>query len=531
MILDSVGQLKDHPHERERVVVVGAGAIGLYAAAMLIEKGVQVVLVEAGGDHLGGFDPKTYESVGIASNGLKLGRSRSMGGTTNLWGGQLVEFMPVDFEGRDWLEHSRWPVTYADVARHFPETYERLGITPDQQSDEKVWSSVGAEQPPMGDEVEAFLTRWLRTPNFKVLYKQLIEEDPRLLVLRAHTLVGFEGGRTIEALRCVTDRDETVRVNGDTFIMAHGTIEIARVMLHAAQDEAWNAPWKGNDLVGAAFMDHLGGPIGTIKPADTKSFFKTYCTIAKKGDKYQPKVRLNNDLLAREPLYNIQGLFAFESSASEHLVYLKQFLKAAMRGKPVKNPGDVIKNSLAGVKYLFPLMWRYAVDHRVFVPSTSKIILQMQGEHAPTRDSRVRIDPSVRDAQGLPKVLLDWQLGGDEQASIIDFAKRVDASMQNAGLGRLEIEPALLANDPAFMRTLKDTYHQSGGAIMGEHDGDGVVDRDQKVFGTDNLYVAGSAVFRTVGNANTTFTALAMPTRLVHALPGVRTQEHAEATV
>jgi len=53
---------------------------------------------------------------------------------------------------------------------------------------------------------------------------------------------------------------------------------------------------------------------------------------------------------------------------------------------------------------------------------------------------------------------------------------------------------------------------------MGTSESDGVVDSDLRVFGTDNLYVAGASTFRTASNANTTFTALALGTRLVDHL-------------
>lgn len=526
MLLSSVDALKDHAPKGKRIAIVGSGAVGLYAASELAKRGVLAVVIEAGGSFLGGFDGESYASVGTKSDGLKLGRSRSLGGTTNLWGGQLVEFQPVDFEGREWLANSKWPIGYDDVARYYGPTYVNLDIPRETHSDDAVWASVSAKRPEMGPEVEAFLTRWLRVPNFATMYQQQIQSDPNLLVLTEHTLVGFEGAGAdakpgaVGALRIVDREGKTHRIEADAFVLAAGTIEISRLLLHAASDSGatWGAPWRDNTLVGASFMDHLGGKIGVIQPSNPKVFFNTFCTIAKAGRKYQPKVRIKNDVQARERIYNIQGLFAFESSASEHLVYLKQFLRAAVRSRKVSGVGDLFKNAAGGFKYLVPLMWRYAWDHRVFVPSTSKVWLQMQGEHAPVRESRVRIDTSVRDAQGLPKVLLDWRLAGDEQQSILSFAKRVDAAMKAGGFGSVAIEPALAAMDPKFMETLKDTYHQSGGTIMGENEHDGVVDRDQRVFGTENLYVAGSAVFRTVGNANTTMTALAMTTRLVEHL-------------
>jgi choline dehydrogenase-like flavoprotein len=69
--------------------------------------------------------------------------------------------------------------------------------------------------------------------------------------------------------------------------------------------------------------------------------------------------------------------------------------------------------------------------------------------------------------------------------------------------------------DPSFMATVKDTYHQAGGTVMGTSEREAVVDRDLKVFGTANLYVGGASTFRTVSNANTTFTALAFTTRMI----------------
>ncbi len=46
----------------------------------------------------------------------------------------------------------------------------------------------------------------------------------------------------------------------------------------------------------------------------------------------------------------------------------------------------------------------------------------------------------------------------------------------------------------------------------------GVVDADCKVFGTDNLYVAGAAVFPSASFANPTYTAMALAYRLSNHL-------------
>jgi choline dehydrogenase-like flavoprotein len=47
-----------------------------------------------------------------------------------------------------------------------------------------------------------------------------------------------------------------------------------------------------------------------------------------------------------------------------------------------------------------------------------------------------------------------------------------------------------------------------------------VVDRNCRVHGTDNLYIAGSSVFPTGGSANPTLNLLALAYRLVDHLQG-----------
>jgi choline dehydrogenase-like flavoprotein len=55
-------------------------------------------------------------------------------------------------------------------------------------------------------------------------------------------------------------------------------------------------------------------------------------------------------------------------------------------------------------------------------------------------------------------------------------------------------------------------------ARMANTPAEGVVDRELKVFGTRNLYVAGAAVYPTTGFANPTFTAIALGLRLADAI-------------
>jgi choline dehydrogenase-like flavoprotein len=65
---------------------------------------------------------------------------------------------------------------------------------------------------------------------------------------------------------------------------------------------------------------------------------------------------------------------------------------------------------------------------------------------------------------------------------------------------------------------MADAAHHMGTTRMGSSNRDGAVDKNCKVFGIANLYVAGSSVFPTGGNANPMLTILALSRRLASHL-------------
>jgi len=66
-----------------------------------------------------------------------------------------------------------------------------------------------------------------------------------------------------------------------------------------------------------------------------------------------------------------------------------------------------------------------------------------------------------------------------------------------------------------------DVVHPARATGMADCECEGAVDRHSKVFGIDNLYVAGSSVFPTCGHANPTLTIVALALRLADRLRSV----------
>jgi choline dehydrogenase-like flavoprotein len=521
MLLADLSSPRNIELDPDCVVVIGAGAVGIHLAVQLVQRGRQVLVLESGSRELEGFSPDTFEVAGRKHDGIQIGRSVALGGTSNLWGGQLVEFNPIDMNGRDWLAGSRWPVSFSELASYYPSTYEALGIDPIAQQDDAVWEEIGKPRPELGHETEVFLTRWMKIPNIAAHFGREVESNPKLLVVLNATVVGFEGhADRITGVSVLDNSGSQHILRGHDFVLSAGTIENVRLLLHTAEDRSWECPWRGNDNIGRFFQDHLGGRLAYIKPRNAKAFYEVFCTIVARGHKFQPKIRLCNDLLEREPLLSSQAWIAFESSIKENLIFLKQFFKAAAFSRQIGSLGELVRNAIACSRYMIPLMWKFIVEHRILIPSGSRISLTIQSEVQPMRESRITIDPSVRDHAGLSKVVLDWQLSGCEIDHILNFTRRVEQAFQDAGLADLDIDPALAAADPKFLENLHDTNHHAGGCVMGESEKDGVVDRNLRVFGTENLYAAGACVFRTCSDANVTFTAMTFATRLADHLAG-----------
>jgi choline dehydrogenase-like flavoprotein len=143
----------------------------------------------------------------------------------------------------------------------------------------------------------------------------------------------------------------------------------------------------------------------------------------------------------------------------------------------------------------------------------------VRAEQAPNPASRVTLAPT-RDALGVPHAALEWRRSELDKRTVRLMAERLGTELARRGLGRLEPAPWLYDGstawpvDPTVSSHPIGGYHHMGTTRMSNSPAQGVVDRDCRVHGYANLYVAGSSVFATAGWANPTLTILALAHRL-----------------
>ena len=99
------------------VAIAGAGAVGIALAVLLARQGVTVTLIEAGPvkPPIAFRKANQAKSVGREHLGLNEGRMKALGGTTRLWGGQLMAFGPGDLAGATYPGKRAWPISHNDL--------------------------------------------------------------------------------------------------------------------------------------------------------------------------------------------------------------------------------------------------------------------------------------------------------------------------------------------------------------------------------------------------------------------------------
>jgi hypothetical protein len=137
-------------------------------------------------------------------------------------------------------------------------------------------------------------------------------------------------------------------------------------------------------------------------------------------------------------------------------------------------------------------------------------------------DPRNRISLSdQRDSLGLPKLNIDFRFREHDASSVVRAHDLLDADLRMAGVGGLRWRDGQ-NREEAVLRSARDGYHQIGGAAMSVDPADGVVDRNCRVHGFDNLWIASSSVFPTSGQANPTLTIMALALRIAETVASLR---------
>ncbi len=502
------------------VCIMGAGAAGITMARELAGSELQVLLVESGDfeadqDTIALNDGKI---IGEPYPPLEMIRLRFFGGTTNHWGGHCRPLDAIDFEKREWVPNSGWPITRDDLEPYYRRAQEICELGP-YEYDPAVWV-LGLHELIAADPARWATRVWHYSPptRFGQKYRDDLGKASNVTVLLNANVVDIELNESASAvetfrLKALDGREATVKAR--VFVLAGGGIENPRLML--ASNKVMKAGvGNGHDLVGRYFMDHPEPLLGYAIPAyDFAQFGAYFHGVPGRVAAGEAKIRMmlgpTEGVQRERRMRNGTVAMGYGDSRAEGFLAYKEAREDLSLGEYGQ-----LGNALVGmVKDLDGLA--EGLYHRWRNQMVIWFLANIETE--PNPNSRVTLD-TERDALGSPKPVLDWRVTQGDKDDLRTMMRTLGEELSRIGFARVHIDDWLMDSSPTW-KDISLQYHNIGTTRMSHTPKTGVVDADCKVFGLANLYVAGSSVFATEGYANPTMTIVALAVRLAEHLKAV----------
>jgi choline dehydrogenase-like flavoprotein len=301
-------------------------------------------------------------------------------------------------------------------------------------------------------------------------------------------------------------------LQASTVVVCAGGIESARLLL-SSDNVMPQGLGNQKDLVGRFLMDHLRTTVAKFETVNNKAVinrFGMYRSRAVGGNLYQNGMRLSPTIQRSEQLLNCAIWVGEHIGQGDPWNSLEHLLRGQDNSR--EDLATVLKNS--------PLMARGLtarfITHRGIPRKLDALTLVAMCEQRPNPESRLTLSDR-RDRLGMRITRIDWRVS-EEEGRVL---RRI-AELAVEQFLRLGLEPPVLeewvVNGAMFPETTLDRAHPTGTTRMADDPARGVVNAKCQVHGIDGLFVAGSSVFPTAGQANPTQMIIALALRLADTL-------------
>lgn len=450
------------------VTIIGAGAAGITLALKLSSKGKKVALIEAGGLEWSEESQEVYKAktVGDPYFDLDVARLRYFGGTTNHWAGMCRTFEPEDFNRGYLGDQYKWPIVFEELDKYRVEACEILEISDyfhDEIASEGNVSSISFNFSPPVRFGEKYFARLVDNPLVHLFINSNLVD------------VTYSGTR-LTSIKIASYNGSSSYVASRNFVFAMGGIENSRYLLWL-KSKYGNRFLSDTSPIGSYWMEH---PHFTIGKAIV--------------DKQK----------VRQRFYSLSGRAQLEEG----------ILNCGFR---VEHLNDDVTNTLIH-------------DILCLAPSLGPSLLSLAGknlvcgarfraawEQSPEIQNHVSLDVEP-DRFGVPKPILNWTKSALDRKTLNSSIERFNEWLLLIDAGRIQLDGWVINHEDYPTNDELAGYHHMGGTRMHATEEYGVVDANCKVYGSSNLYVAGSSIFTTGGHNNPTLAIVQFALRLADYL-------------
>ena len=530
-----------------QVCIVGAGPAGISIALSLPD--VDVVLLESGGRRLERATQDLYRgevSDLKQHHPLHLFRRRILGGTSSIWGGRCVPFDNIDFERRDYVPHSGWPIRKADIDPFYARANElcEAGAFAYEADDNLPSGRAELIEGFDGEDVVSrSLERWSVPTDFGKRYLPTLKRSGGIRLILHANCTGIQldaQGRVVDHLTVSSIAGHAFRVRARYYVLAAGGLETTRLLL-ASRNVQSNGIGNHSGLLGRFYMSHLVGATSVVRVSADRAVFQDFERDAS-GVYCRRRMWITEAAQRKHQILNFIAYFhrpgesdaAHRSGALSLLHIMKSVRTWARQGDLTclpswlrqDDPRDQLRNLVLdapGLARISLLWFRGRVLARRKLPTllfpssgaSTAFTLKFWAEQSPNPTSVVTLG-TEKDQLGMPKLRVDWRFNETDVRSLETAHRLIGDQLRRSGAGLLECYEPDMGN--AIRAQIDASAHHLGTTRMARAMSEGVVDENCRVHGVENLYVASSSVFPTVGHANPTLTLIALALRLADHL-------------
>jgi choline dehydrogenase-like flavoprotein len=534
--------------------IIGTGPAGIITALEYskLNPNKTVILIEYG--KLGMGKNKLDDSIEISDHTnhhpVYECTNKGFGGSSKTWGGRCVMYDEVDFIDRPILNDGcTWDIgLFNEVKQYLLQTAEYFECGEpkfDLNEIDEFKKTKIADRFEAGDVTDSVIERWSMPTRFGGRYREKITACKNITLFEGYEARSFgtpnENG-DVPSLELVNWDDNVKKIKAISFVIAAGAQESTRLLLRNLQ--LFNNLDTIPDALGKYYQGHLSGKIASVvfngNPKNTDFAFLR----DKEGVYVRRRFQFSTDYLVKKNLLNTaiwldnplyynpkhkSGAMSFMYMAMITPVLGKKLAPPAIADSITKGKVTGLKGHLLNILREFPFSIstpatifykRYLLKRKlpgVFLYSAeNKYALHFHSEQVPYSKNRMRL------ADDNESLIIDYTLTDSDVYSVIELHKKLDSWLRKNECGFLDywFPKEELYNE--IKKMSKDGIHQSGTTRIGNTVKEGVVNRNLRIFGTNNVYVCSSSVFPTSGQANPTFFLGAFAVRLAEYLSEIK---------
>tara|TARA_X000000950_G_scaffold289203_1_gene410762 strand:- start:17905 stop:19518 length:1614 start_codon:yes stop_codon:yes gene_type:complete len=514
--------------------IIGGGIAGITCSLELEGSGSKILILESGLEKSTKLNQKLFE--GELANNLHPPadkyRYRQAGGSSSQWGGRCVPFDEIDFEKRDYIHKSGWPLKTVDLESFYEGAchYLDIGKNNFEGFDDNDCSSLieGFESSNFSDDS---VERLSKPTNFWKKYKNNITKSKSIFYCLDATVVDIE--RSSDLLQKVVFKNsalESFEAKAKKFIFCQGGLETTRFFLNMVKKNSHFLA-EERKILGKYYMCHLAGVAGKIYPKRNidYGYGKDEEVYIRRRYKIIPDAQRNykiGNFIVRihfpdisDPEHNtgILSLLYFISSFIGY-EYGNRLSKGSTKSRFISFFKH-LKNLIFDIKNLSYEIFNL-VFYRIFADRKKMPLMKaaskyysfdFHSEQEPNPNSNISLSNNV-DKYGLNKLKINWNYSKKDIETINIGLKLLTREILQSNLAHIEISDTEIYQES--IRYGAYGGHHIGTTRSGLNCSDSVVDKNLKIHSMRNVYICSTSVFPTSSQANPTFTLVVLALRL-----------------